>query len=105
MSTSKNDQEGGASKVFPILMFAAAIGAGVGVGTWRGAMADGLAVGLALCVGVAMYLMARNPPESTGRGGGAAINFGMEQGRGSKKKTRSQNRSYGPPNRRSRRRK
>ena len=105
MSTSKNEQGPGASKLVPILLFAIAIGAGVGVGTWRSAMADGLAVGLALCVGVAMYLMARNPPEATGRGGGAAINFGMDQNRKSNKRTRRQNRSYGPPNRRSRRKK
>ena len=100
------NQGGGASKVVPILFFAAAIGVGVAVGTWRDAVADGLAVALALCVGVVMYLMARNPPEGTGRGGGAAINFGMDQNRRSNNtSTRSQNRSYGPPNRRSRRKK
>ena len=91
--------------VGPVLMFAAAIGVGVGVGSLRGEVADGFAVALALCVGVAMYLMARNPPESTGRGGGAAINFGMGQDKKPTRKNRAQNRSYGPPNRRSRRRK
>ena len=93
------------SKLVPVLLFAAAIAIGVGVGTVRGAIADGLTVALALCMGVAMYLMARNPPESTGRGGGAAINFGMDQQKRTNKSTRSQRRSYGPPNRRSRRRK
>ena len=98
MSVSKN-------AVGPVLMFAAAIGVGVGVGTWRNAVSDGLAVALALCMGVAMYLMARNPPESTGRGGGASINFGMGQDKKPQRRNRAQNRSYGPPNRRSRRRK
>jgi len=96
---------GGTSKVVPILMFASAIGVGVGVGTLRSAIADGLAVSLALCVGVAMYLMARNPPESTGRGGGAAINFGMDKTKKSNRQAQSQSRSFGPPNRSSRRRK
>ena len=91
--------------VGPVLMFAVAIGVGVGVGTWRDAVSDGLAVALALCMGVAMYLMARNPPESTGRGGGAAINFGMGQDKKPIRRNRAQKRSYGPPNRRSRRRK
>jgi len=98
MSMSRN-------AVGPVLMFAVAIGVGVGVGTWRGTVSDGFAVALALCMGVAMYLMARNPPESTGRGGGAAINFGMGQEKKTNKSNRAQNRSYGPPNRRSRRRK
>ena len=98
MSVSKN-------AVVPVLLFAAAIGVGVGVGTWRNAVSDGFAVALALCMGVAMYLMARNPPASTGRGGGAAINFGMGQEKKRNKTNRAQNRGYGPPNRRSRRRK
>jgi hypothetical protein len=82
----------------PIILFAVAIGAGVGVGTLREAIADGLAVGLALSMGIVIFLMARNPPQSTGRGGGTAINFGLNQ----KGKSNS---SSGPPNRRQRRRK
>ena len=95
----------GPSKVVPILLFASAIGVGVGVGTFRDAVADGLAVALALCLGIAMYLMARNPPESSGRGGGAAINFGMDNNKKTNRPTQNQSRSFGPPNRSSRRRK
>ena len=84
------------SKALPVILFAIAVGAGVGVGTLREAIADGLAVGLALTMGVVIYLMARNPPESTGRGGGTSINFGLNQNRRS---------NSGPPNRRQRRRK
>jgi len=86
------------SKILPLALFAVAIGAGVGVGTWREAIADGLAVGLALTMGIVIYLMARNPPDSTGRGGGTAINYGLTQNG----KSRS---SSGPPNRQQRRRK
>jgi hypothetical protein len=99
-----NDAETGevatpaSTKMIPLLLFALAIGAGVGVGTLREAIADGLAVSFALTMGIVIYLMARNPPASTGRGGGTAINFGLNQ----KGQSRS---SSGPPNRRSRRRK
>lgn len=84
-------------KLLPIALFAIAIGIGVGVGTLREAIADGLAVSLALIMGVVIYLMARNPPEGTGRGGGTAINFGMNR--------RKPNSSTRPPNRSQRRRK
>ncbi len=93
------------SKLFPVILFALSIGAGVGVGTWRDAVADGLAVGLALCVGVVMYLVSRNPPHSSGRGGGASINFGLNQNGTARQQRRSTTRSFGPPSRRSRRRK
>ena len=92
------------SKVVPVILFALSIGAGVGVGTWRDAVADGLAVGLALCVGVVMYLVSRNPPQSSGRGGGASINFGLNQNGTARRQRRSTTRSNGPPSRRSRRR-
>ena len=88
---------GSSDKLVPLLLFAVAIGAGVGVGTLRDAIADGLAVSFALSMGVVIYLMARNPPEGTGRGGGTAINFGMNR--------RKRNSSTRPPNRRQRRRK
>ena len=93
------------SKVVPLVLFALSIGAGVGVGTWRDAVADGLAVGLALCVGVVMYIMSRNPPSSSGRGGGASINFGLNQNGTARQQRRSTTRSYGPPSSRSRRKK
>ena len=93
------------SKMVPVVLFALSIGVGVGVGTWRDAVADGLAVGLALCVGVVMYLMSRNPPESSGRGGGASINFGLNQNGTARQQRRSTTRSFGPPSRRSGRRK
>ena len=82
--------------MIPLMLVAAAIGIGIGVGTLRGGIADGLAVSFALILGVMIFLMARNPPEGTGRGGGAAINYGM----GGKKRG-----SAGPQNRRQRRRK
>ena len=90
------------SKFIPVVLFALSIGAGVGVGTWRDAVSDGLAVGLALCVGVVMYLMSRNPPASSGRGGGASINFGLNQNGTARQQRRSTTRSYGPPSRGSR---
>ena len=88
-------QGGGKNLGLPAALFGVAIAAGVGVGTLRGAVGDGLAVGLALCVGVVMYLMARNPPERSGRGGNSAINFGLD--------SKGRARGRGPANRRQRR--
>jgi hypothetical protein len=84
-------------RMVPVILFSIAVGAGVGVGTWRNAVADGLAVAFALCLGSIIYLMARNPPEGTGTEGGTAINFGLS--------SRGKRRGGGPPNRRQRRRK
>jgi hypothetical protein len=78
----------------PALLFAIAIGVGVGVGILRDAIQDGLAVSLALLVLVLGYLVIRAPPSSTGRGGGANINFGMNKPK----------RRAGAPNRSTRRR-
>ena len=84
-------------RMLPLILFSIAIGAGVGVGTLRNAVADGLAVAFALCLATIIYLMARNPPEGTGTGGGTAINFGLS--------SRGNRRGGGTPNRRQRRRK
>ena len=75
---ANGSQGGGKALGLPLVLFGLAVGVGVGVGTMRGAVADGLAVSLALCMGVVIYLMARNPPESSGRGGNSAINFGLD---------------------------
>jgi hypothetical protein len=82
--------------LLPLSLFGAAIGIGVLVGTLRSAIADGVAVSLALILGVIIYLMARNPPEGTGKGGNTAINFGLD-GKGRR-------RGRGPANRSQRRR-
>jgi len=79
----------------PIGLVGIAIAVGVGVGTLRDSVADGLAVSFALVMGVMIYLMARNPPEGTGTGGGTAINFGLD----------GRSRRKGGQNRRQRRRK
>lgn len=92
---ANGSQGGGKSLGLPLVLFGLAVGVGVGVGTMRGAVADGLAVSLALCMGVVIYLMARNPPESSGRGGNSAINFGLD--------SKGRARGRGPANRRQRR--
>ena len=84
-------------KLLPLVLFGLAVGIGVGVGTLRDAVADGLAVTFALAMASIIYLMARNPPEGTGKGGGTAINFGLDR--------RGNRRGSGPQNRRQRRRK
>lgn len=64
---------------------------GVGVGTLLEETASGLAVGMGCLMASMIYLMARKPPSSTGRGGGTAIDFGLNQ-RGQRKGRRPQNR-------------
>lgn len=96
MSADSSGTSGEGKRIaLPIILFGAAVGIGVGVGTLRGAVADGMAVSLALCMGVVIYLMARNPPESSGRGGNSAINFGLD--------SKGRARGRGPANRRQRR--
>ena len=96
MAADSNESTGTAKRfAWPLVLFGLAIGVGVGVGTLRGAIADGLAVSLALCMGVGIYLMARNPPQSSGRGGNSAINFGLD--------SKGRARGRGPANRRQRR--
>jgi len=96
MGADSNEAAGGSKRfALPLVLFGVAIGIGVAVGTLRGAVADGMAVSLALCMGVAIYLMARNPPESSGRGGNSAINFGLD--------SKGRARGRGPANRRQRR--
>jgi len=58
-----------------------AIGLGVGIGLLRDSFTDGLAVGGAALLLVIGYLIIRTPPGSTGRGGGANINYGMNKPR------------------------
>lgn len=70
---------------------------GTAVGFAMESVSNGVAVGMALFMASLIYLMARKPPESTGRGGGTAINFGLNQ--------RGQRRNAGPKNRRQRRQK
>ena len=82
------------SLMLPVVLFGSAVGIGVAVGTLRGGVADGLAVSLALILAVMIYLMARNPPEGTGTGGGTAINYGMggRKRRNTGRQSRSQRR-------------
>jgi len=72
-------------------------GVGTAVGVAMNSVSNGIAVGMALCMASLIYLMARKPPSSTGRGGGTAIDFGLNQ--------RGQRRNVGPKNRRQRRQK
>ena len=78
-----------------IALVAAAVGAGVGLA--MESTSNGVAVGMAVLLAGVIYLMARKPPSSTGRGGNTAIDFGLNQ--------RGQRRNAGPQNRRQRRRK
>ena len=78
----------------PALLCAVAVGLGVGVGFLRGGFSDGLAVSGAALLLVIGYLVIRAPPTSTGRGGGANIDYGMRKSR----------RSQGPRSRSQRRR-
>ena len=81
--------------MLPAILMLSAVGVAVVVGTLRSSVRDGVSVGLALGMLVIGYLMARNPPTSSGRGGGANINFGMGSNR---------SRSNRPSNRSKRRR-
>lgn len=64
---------------------------GFAVGTLLEETSSGLAVGMGCFMASMIYLMARKPPSSTGRGGGTAIDFGLNQ-RGQRKGRRPQNR-------------
>jgi hypothetical protein len=63
----------------PAGLVAVAIGLGVGIGLLRDTFSDGLAVGSASLLLVIGYLVIRTPPDSTGRGGGANIDYGMNK--------------------------
>ena len=78
-----------------VALAATVVGAGIGVA--MDSTANGLAVGMAVLLAGIIYLMARKPPSSTGRGGNTAIDFGLNR--------RGQRRNSGPQNRRQRRRK
>jgi len=65
----------------PAALFALAVGCGALVGFLRDSVQDGLSVSLALLVIVLGYLVIRKPPGSTGRGGGANIDYGMKRPR------------------------
>jgi hypothetical protein len=65
---------------------------GVGTGLLRSDISDGFAVGGASLLLVIGYLVTRTPPSSTGRGGGAAINYGMGNPRSSRRRTGSKKR-------------
>jgi hypothetical protein len=73
-----------------------AIGLGVGVGLLRDTFSDGLAVSGAALLLVIGYLVIRTPPSSTGRGGGANIDYGMNKSKRRKgPRSRSQRRRDG----------
>jgi hypothetical protein len=85
----ENDPEAGSGPAtsawkarLPIIgMFAIDIAIGVWVWVAMESVANGVAVFMALAMGTGIYLTIRQPPESTGRGGGSAIDFGMGQNR------------------------
>lgn len=83
-------------RVATVVALVAAAG-GAGVGFAMESTSNGVAVGMAVLLAGIIYLMARKPPSSTGRGGNTAIDFGLNQ--------RGQRRNAGPQNRRQRRRK
>ncbi len=79
----------------PVGLVLLAVFAGVGIGFLRDSVSDGGAVTGAALLLVIGYLIIRTPPSSTGRGGGANINYGL----GSRSRKRS-----GPRSRSQRRR-
>ena len=90
------ERSNGTGRVAAVLI-GISVAIGVGAGTAMEAVSSGLAVGMACVMASLIYLMARKPPESTGRGGGTAINFGLT--------SRGNRRGNAPQNRRQRRRK
>jgi len=63
----------------PAALILVAICLGVGVGMLRESLSDGLAVGGAALLLTIGYLVIRDPPSSTGRGGGTNIDYGMNK--------------------------
>ncbi|MGB0640915.1 MAG: hypothetical protein ACPGTU_16360 [Myxococcota bacterium] len=76
----------------PVIMELVAIAVAIVVGVVRDSAADAIAVGMALSMAVAVYLLSRNAPQSTGRGSSTAINFGMTGRRAARKKNRKNRR-------------
>lgn len=78
--------------LMPVLFELMAIAVAVVVGIVRDSAADAIAVGMALSMAVAVFLLSRNAPKSTGRGSSTAINFGMTGRRAARKKNRKNRR-------------